>query len=124
MAVPGLDVNHATVGAQSQARGQPCVAKREGHIVSPAKMLFDQTLQVEVGKDVAAVNDERLFSNPWLGILHAAAGFQEIRLVNQLHTAPGIGFLCKEIVESPGEMVGIDDEGLHANARTNDQARK
>ena len=35
--------------------------------------------------------------------------------MNKLHAAAGIGPAHEEIIELPGEMVRVDDEGLHAN---------
>ncbi len=94
-------LDNTTVGAQRQTRCKSCLAKRQGHIVLLAKMFCDQSFQFDVGKDVAAINDEGLIAEPGLGILDPATGFQEIRLMNEFNFAAGIGILGEELVELP-----------------------
>ena len=45
--------------------------------------------ELDVGQNIATVNDKRIRPDPCLGILDAAAGFKEIRLVNKLYAAAG-----------------------------------
>ena len=68
---------------KSHTRSEPGFTQRQRDIVSLAKMLFDQRLQSEVRQEVATVNDEWLRAQQSFYILDAAAGSEQVRLMNQ-----------------------------------------
>ena len=77
-----FDVDDAAV-FERHARGETGFAQRQRDIVPCAKMFFDQRRQLEVGKDIAAVNNERLRREKAFDILDPAAGPEQVRLVNE-----------------------------------------
>ena len=80
-------------------------------------MLLEQWLERDVGQHVAAVRNERLCPEPRLGILDSAAGFQQDRLVHQPNGKFAIATTRKERFKRRGQMMGVDDERLHARGR-------
>ena len=112
------DVDHPSIAvAECDVGGQTSFAQSEGDIVSATEMCLDQRLEREVGQDVAAVGNERICPEPRLRILDPASGFQQHRLVHQPDGPLPIKAIREERFKCGGQMMGVDDERLHAQGR-------
>src|SRR5262249_39210994 len=78
---PIPDVENAPI-AKSDLGSEPGRAQGQSNVVPRAKVFLDQRRERQVGKDVAAVNQEALLGQQRFRILDPATGIQQNRLVN------------------------------------------
>jgi hypothetical protein len=90
---------HNAVIAQSHGRGQTGFAQRERDVIPATKMFVDQRSQIDVRQDVPAIRDEWLAAEITFYILDAAAGFEQIRLMNQRDRMTGVAVFAKKVLE-------------------------
>ena len=107
---PRLYGGDTTVVIESETGGKAGL-RRASNIVPFAKVLINEFFQLDVGENIATINNKRLSLDPCLRIL-IPPPVSEIRLVNKLHSAAGIA-LVPEQASIWRQMVGIDDEGFH-----------
>ncbi len=84
------------------------------HVVSGARVLVEQRPELDVRKNIAAVNDERFVAQQRLDILDPTASSQNLRLVSEVHLATAILLLGKELPKRIRPMVSIDYERFHS----------
>ena len=85
--------------AESHVCSQTGFAQRKRNVIPAMKMFVDQRLQVDVRQDVAAVGNERLAVKTAFYILDSAAGFEQLRLVNQRDRMAGIAVFAKKALK-------------------------
>jgi hypothetical protein len=97
-AVPVRYVHNAVI-AESHGRSQTGFAQGKRDVIPTTKMFVDQRSQIDVCQDVAAVGDERLAAEITFYILNTAAGFKQIRLMNQRDRMTGVAVFAKKVLE-------------------------
>jgi membrane protein YdbS with pleckstrin-like domain len=75
-------------------------------------VFVDQFLNVDIGQDVAAIHDEWMMAEKRLGVLNAAAGLEQIRLVHELDDMVSVNACGKKCVELSGQMMRVYDKSL------------
>ena len=107
------DIDDAAI-VERHCRRQACFSQGQSNVVSPAEMLVDQGLKVDIGENVAAVSDKRFCIELRFYILNAAAGLEEIWLMDQLDRMTAVTAPRKSPFKKLGQLVRVDDERLHA----------
>src|SRR5205807_2581246 len=107
------DIDDAAI-VECHCRRQACFPQGQGNVVSAAEMLVDQGLKIDIGENVAAVGDKRFCIELRFYILNAAAGLEEIWLMDQLDRITAVNAPGKSVFKKLGQLVRVDDERVHA----------
>src|SRR5260370_34557759 len=78
--------------------------------------IVDQRLEIDVGQNIAAVNDEWFFPKNAFDIFDPAARFEQVRFVNERGGKTSILACGKEILEQFWKPVRVDYESVYSHA--------
>ena len=109
------DIDDAAVAKRDRSC-ETRIAQSQRHIVAPREMFVDQRLQVDVGQNITAVDNERLATQRSFRVLDPATRLEEIGLVEQFHRRAGVCPVCEFALELLLQAMRVDDERLDPNA--------
>src|SRR6266446_8911802 len=109
VAVAIVDVDYAAV-FESDPRSETRFTQRQSDVVAGAEMLLEQRMQVDVGKNVAAVNHERLRAERRFGVFDPTAGFEEDRFIFKFDWVIAIMRALEGFGKTGGVQMSVDNK--------------
>src|SRR5258707_10301854 len=92
------------------------MAQGQRHLAARLEVKIDESININIGENIAAINQEWLLPEKTGDVKNSAARLEQIRLMNEYDFLAPVGFIGKKLGELFRQMMRIDNELLHTGS--------
>jgi|ERR1700730_9948799 len=92
------------------------MAQGQRHLAARLEVKIDESINIDIGENIAAINQERLLPEKTGDVKDSAPGLEQIRLMNEYDFFAPVGFIGKKFSKLFRQMMRIDNEPLYTGS--------